>query len=99
MAGPRTRRILPPIGKNKPAGEALTEGSSTPTLIFVVFCSLIPALAQASAPAQAFAPVQTPVPGPPGLYTDADLQKATKLTLESFLRGQEHGQLQANTTP
>lgn len=44
------------------------------------------------------APTLGPTPAPNtsvGRYTDEDLQKATKLALESFLQGQEHAQRQA----
>ena len=33
------------------------------------------------------------------MCTDVDLQRATRLALESFVKGQEHGQLQANSAP
>ena len=36
-------------------------------------------------------PAFASVPGPPGRYTDEDLQRATKLALKLFLKGQEHG--------
>ena len=45
------------------------------------------------------APAPASVPGPLGRYTDEDLQRAIKLALESFVKGQEHGQLQANSAP
>ena len=86
MAGPRIRRN---------AGGAPTNDSGTP--------ASTPALAQTPvstetpAPTQAFALAS--VPGPPGRYTDEDLQRATKLALESFVKGQEHGQLQASSAP
>ena len=48
-------------------------------------------------PAVSFAPTLAPapasVPGPLGRYTNKDLQRATKLALESFVIGQEDGQL------
>ena len=65
------------------AGGAPTNDSGTPK----------PTPAVSRAPAPAFAP------GPPGRYTDEDLQRATKLALELFVKGQEHGQLQANSAP
>ena len=85
MAGPRTRRNPPPAGEDGLAGGAPSEGSGTPTPT--------PAASRVPTPAPASAP------GPPGKYTDEDLQRATKLALESFVRGQEHGQLQANSVP
>ena len=84
MAGLRTRRNLLLSGKNKLAG-APTKGNSTP--------SPSPVVSQAQTPAPAQAPAPTPAPGPPGRYTDEDLQRATKLALKLFVKGQEHGQL------
>ena len=88
MAGPRTRRN-PPLGGEDELAGAPTEGNSTP--------SPSPVVSQAQTPAPAQAPAPTPAPGPPGRYTDEDLQRATKLALESFVKGQEHGQLEANS--
>ena len=65
------------------AGGAPTDDSGTPVPT--------PAVSRTPAPAS--------VPGPPGRYTDEDLQRATKLALESFVKGQEHGQLQASSVP
>ena len=69
------------------AGKAPTNDSNTPVPILVVSCILTPVPAQAltftSAPAF--------IPGLPGRYTDENLQKATKLALKSFVKGQEHG--------
>ena len=65
-------------GKDKLAG-APTEGNSTP------------AISRAPTPALAQAPASTPAPalalGPPGRYTDKDLQRATKLALKLFVKG------------
>ena len=90
MAGPRTRRNPPLGGKDELAG-APTEGNST------LAVSRAPNPAPAQAPAPTSAPASTP--GPPGRYTDKDLQRATKLALKSFVKSQEHGQLQANSAP
>ena len=59
------------------AGGAPTNDSGTPNLT----------------PAVSHAPTSAPasVPGPPRRYTDEDLQRATKLALESFVKGQEPG--------
>ena len=65
------------------AGGAPTDDSGTPVPT--------PAVSRAPTPAPAS------VPGPPGRYTDEDLQRATKLALELFVKGQEHGQ--ANSAP
>ena len=89
MAGPQARRnASPPAGKDELAGDVPgvpIKGSGTHTLTLAAFRA--PTLAPA------------PVPGPLGRYTDENLQRATKLALDSFVRGQEHGQIQANTAP
>ena len=98
MTGPRIRRN---------AGGAPTDDSGTPVPTPAVSRAPTPAPAQspvpikASAPAQTFAftPAPASVPGPPGRYTDENLQKATKLALELFVKGQKYGQLQASFAP
>ena len=90
MAGLYTRCNPPLGGKNELAG-APTKGNSTPA----VFRAPTPALAQAPAPILALAST----PDPQGRYTDKDLQRATKLALELFVKDQEHSQLQANSAP
>ena len=79
MAGPKTQCNLPPAGKDELAGGAPSKGSGTSTPTSAAFRALTPALAPASALS------------PPGKYTDKDLQRATKLALESFVWGQKHG--------
>lgn len=78
MAGPRTRRSP----RNNPplTGEDELAGDApeAPTK-------------GSSTPTSAPAQVPTSVPGPTGMYTDVDLQRATRLALESFVKGQEHG--------
>ena len=64
------------------AGGALINGNNIP--------KPIPAVSRA------LTPIPASTPGPPGRYTDEDLQRAIKLALESFVKGQEYGQLQAN---
>ena len=86
MAGPRTRRN---------AGGAPINDSDTPIPTFAI--SSAPTAAPTQAPAPTLASALAFVPGPPGRYTDEDLQRATKLALESFFKGQEHGQLQASS--
>ena len=82
MAGPRTRRNT---------GRALTDDSGTPKSTPAVSCIPTSAPAQAPAPAPAF------VLGLLARYTDKDLQKANKLALKLFIKGQKHGQ--ANSAP
>ena len=81
MAGPRIRRNPPPADKDELAGGVSSEGGGIPTLTSTTSKALTPALVPAS------------TLGPPGKYTDEDLQRATKLALELFVQGQEHGQL------
>ena len=85
MAGPGICRNPLRGNKDELAGGVPTDVSGTlvPT----------PAVSQASTLASASAP------GPSERYTDEDLQRAIKLALELFVKGQEHGQLQANSTP
>ena len=84
MAGPRTRRSP----RNNPplTGEDELAGDApeAPTK-------------GSSTPTSAPAQVPTSAPGPTGMYTDVDLQRATRLALESFVKGQEHGW--ANSAP
>ena len=79
MAGLHTRRN---------AGGAPTNDSGTPEPTLAVSCTLTPAPAQTSTSAQApaFTSALVSVPDPPRRYTDEDLQKATKLALESFVQ-------------
>ena len=70
-------------------GGAPTNDSSTPEPIPIISHTPIPAPAQALAPT--LAPTPASVPGPPGRYTDENLQRATKLALKSFVKGQKHG--------
>ena len=59
------------------AGRAPTNDNGTLVPMPAVFCALT------SAPASA--------PGLPERYTDEDLQRATKLALELFVKGEEYG--------
>ena len=82
MAGPCTRRNV---------DGAPTNDSGTPKLTPAISRTPTPAPAQAQAPASAS------VLGLPGRYTDKDLQRATKLALELFVKGHKYGQ--ANSAP
>ena len=68
--------------------EALTNDSGIPVSIPAISCASTPAPMEASIPAQTLALAQflTFASGPTGIYTDVDLQKATRLALESFVR-------------
>ena len=74
VAGPQTcrnpRQNLPPTDKDKLAGEVPNEGSGTSTLTLAVSCAFTSAFATALFK---------------DIYTDVDLQKATKLALELFI--------------
>lgn len=72
---PRTCCNLPPTGKNELAGEALIKGSGAFTLIPAVFRISTPTPIQDLAPA----------PGQLSRYMDEELQRTTKLALESFI--------------
>lgn len=77
-------------GKDKLA-RALNKGNST-LLSFPIIT-----LAQTPTWTQTLALVPASVPGLPGIYTNMDLQKVTKLALKFFIKSQEYGQLQVNT--
>ena len=94
MAGLHIRCNPPFGGKDELAGAPIKRNS-----IPAIFCAPTPAPAQALAPTSAPASASASALGPPGRYTDEDLQRATKLALESFIKDQENGQLQANFAP
>ena len=88
MAGPYTRHNLyrnsPPGGKDELAGSppgAPTKDSNTPTPSPAVFWAQTPTFTPTFTPALAL---------PGGRYTNMDLQRATKLALESFVQDQAH---------
>ena len=56
---------------------------------------LVPTLVVSHAPTPALASALSL----PGRYTNKDLQRATKLVLELFVKDQEHSQLQPNSAP
>ena len=98
MAGPRTRRNT---------GGALTDSSGTFVPTPTVSRAFTSALVQTPILTKVFAPIQAPfstlAPASalslPRRYINKDLQRAIKLALELFVKGQEYGQLQANSTP
>lgn len=74
---------------------AHTESSGSP------FPSLVPSRAPTPGPAPVVTPAPAPTPAPStsvSRYTDEDLQRATKLALESFFQRQKHAQNQAGVT-
>ena len=84
MADPRTCRSFrcnpSPGGENEFIGGLLgasTKDSNTPTPSLTIF------------QAQTHTPAPTPA-SLGGTYTNVDLQRATKLALESFVQGQAH---------
>lgn len=79
MASPCICRNLHLAGKDQFTEQVFIDGSDIP-VIFYVFIPIPP---QAPTPASA--------PGSLGRYTDENLQKATKLALKLFVKGQEHG--------
>lgn len=82
MTGLQTCYNLASIGKDELAKRAHIKGNSTFT----------------SASAQVPAPAQTPALALSllGIYTDVNLQRATKLVLKMFIKDQKYSQLQAN---
>ena len=88
MAGPGTHRSPrrnPLLGGEDeliggPPG-ASTKGSNTPTLF--------PPVSRAQTPADTLAPTLAPLRD---TYTDADVQRVTKLALKSFIQGQVYTQ-------
>ena len=90
MAGTRTQRSSrqnpSPTGEDELTGaapRALTNDSGTPSHTPAVSRVLIPAPAPSSAPAKLV-----------DKYTNANLQRATKLALELFVQGQQEVQSQ-----
>lgn len=81
MAGLYICRNPALIEEDKLVESIPTKGSNIPTLFLANFCAQIPAFAQAL----------TPALGLLSRYTNVDLQKATKLALKLFVKGQEHG--------
>ena len=81
MAGPRTscspRSNSLPTGKEKLIGGALEAPIEGSNI---------------STATLATSPAPAPTSGPPGLYTDVNLQRATKVALKLFVKGQEHSQ-------
>lgn len=75
-------------GKDKLAGRVPIEVSSTFTPILAAF----QALNLTFAPVIASAPIFRSALGLPDRYKDKNLQKATKLVLNTFVRHQKHGQ-------
>lgn len=67
--------------------EAHTRNNGIFTLISIVFCAFTLALAQTPAL----------IPGLSSMYPNLNLQKATKLVLELFVKSQEYKQLRAST--
>ena len=59
------------------ASRAATDGNGTPS--------------PTSATSRALTYAPAPAPGPTGMYIDVNLQRATKLVLELFVKGQEYG--------
>ena len=94
MAGLYTRCNLFLGGKNKIRG-ASTKGNSTFSPSLVVFYTPIFTLTQAFGYTFFF----TFVLGLLERYTDKNLLTTIKLALEYFIKGQEHGQLQASSAP
>lgn len=98
MAGPNTRHNLIFIREDKFAKGISTKDSN----IFIPSLTISQAqtLTSAQAPiyTQALASLQafTLAPGPLDIYTNVNLQKVTKLPLESFVKDQKYGKVNFN---
>ena len=77
MAGPHTCHNI---------GRDSMNSSGTPKPTSAVFRAPSPTPTYALAPTPALASAL----GPPGRYTNKDLQRATKLALKLFVKGQKH---------
>ena len=77
------------------AGKAPTNDNNTLIPTSAVSCVSISAPAQTPAPVQASTPTPAPASASGLLkrYTDKNLQRVTKLALESFIKNQKYGQL------
>ena len=81
------------------SGGTFIDNSNIPNLTSAVFCITTSALVQIPIPAQApvFTLTFTSALGPPRRYTNKNLQKAIKLALKIFAKGQKYDQLQTNS--
>ena len=77
---------------HRKVGGAPTNNNGTSKPTPAIFC------ASTLTPAQVSVPTPTLALDLLGRYMDKNLQKATKLALELFVKGQEYGQLKANFT-
>lgn len=91
MASPRTHRNPTCIKEDKLAGSVLTKSCNTPLPFPAIFLAQTPALAQTSTPAQVF------ILALPGMYTNIDLERANKVALALFIKGQKYNK--ANFAP
>lgn len=85
----RTCRNSALIRKDELAKDILTKGNKTFPLFPAISQAQIPIFAQAST----FAKVFAPIPSPPNIYTNVDLQRTTKLALKFFIKGQKYGKV------
>ena len=77
----------PPFSSKNELARAFTKEKSTLSPSPVVFQTPTPALTQASTPTSTPASAQSLSKG----YIDEDFQRVTKLVVESFVKGKEHG--------
>lgn len=81
MAGPYNCHNPTLVADDKLVGSVSTKGSNTCISSPAMFQAQIPTLAQALAP----------TPGLQDMYTNIDLQRASKLALTFFVKGQNNG--------
>ena len=85
----------PFLGNKNKLVKAFSKRNSIFSSFSVVFYASTPAPTQAFAPTSASASVLSLLER----YIDKNLQKTTKLTLKSFVKGQKHSQLQITFIP
>lgn len=77
MTGSYTCCNLAPVGEDELTKSILIEGSNT-SIFSLAIC-------QSQTPTPTQAPI--PTPGPPSIYNDVNLKKATRLALKLFIKG------------
>lgn len=76
-----------PVGEDELAKDVFIKDNNTLILSPTIFWAQTSALIQVPAPSQNSALIL----GPLGMFTNVDLQRATKLALKLFVNGQEYG--------
>lgn len=93
MAASSNCRIATFIVKDELAKNISIKDSNTITPFLTIFWAETPAFTQVFIFAQAL----TSAPGPLGMYTNINLQKAIRLALELFVKGQKKGKINSTS--